>query len=119
MRNMSFALTKEQIREQTKTVTRRFGWWFLKPGDVVQPVEKCMGLKKGDSIVKIGGPIEIVDVRPESEYCVEGKFPFGVTQNECSLEGFPHLVPSEFVAILKKLQKKSGDACNRIEFKHL
>jgi hypothetical protein len=31
---MSFALTTEQIRVQKKTVTRRLGWEFLKPGDL-------------------------------------------------------------------------------------
>ena len=41
-------LTKEQILARTKTVTRRLGWWFLKPGDVVWACEKCMGLKKGE-----------------------------------------------------------------------
>ena len=46
-RNMSFALTTEQFKARTKTVTRRFGWWFLKPGDVVRGVEKAMGLKPG------------------------------------------------------------------------
>ena len=38
MRRMSFALTTDQILSQTKTVTRRFGWEKLKPGDVLQPV---------------------------------------------------------------------------------
>ncbi len=55
MRNMSFAMTTEQVRNQTKSVTRRFGWWFLKPGDEVQPVVKGMGLKKGDQIEKVCG----------------------------------------------------------------
>jgi len=50
VRNMSFAMTTKQVRNQTKTVTRRFGWWFLKAGDIVQPVEKAMGLKKGEKI---------------------------------------------------------------------
>lgn len=114
MRNMSFALTKEQIKNQTKFVTRRFGWWFLRPGDRVQPVEKCMGFKKGESIVKIGGPIEIVDVRAETE-CAD----FGVDEEECVLEGFPEMSPEEFIKLLKKLQKNDGDPCNRIQFKYL
>jgi len=42
MRNMSFALTTNQVLEQTKSVTRRFGWKFLKAGDLVQPVLKSM-----------------------------------------------------------------------------
>lgn len=48
MRNISFALTTEQIRNQTKTVTRRVGWANLKPGTLLQPIEKGQGLKKGD-----------------------------------------------------------------------
>ena len=39
MRHMSFALTTKQIKSRTKTVTRRLGWTFLKPGDLIQPVE--------------------------------------------------------------------------------
>lgn len=35
MRNMSFALTTKQIINRTKTITRRFGWWFLRPGDKI------------------------------------------------------------------------------------
>ena len=44
-RNMSFALTTEQVRRREKTVTRRRGWWFLKPGDIVTAVKKARGLR--------------------------------------------------------------------------
>ena len=47
MRLMSFALTTRQFLAHEKTVTRRLGWEFLKPGDRVCGVEKGMGLKKG------------------------------------------------------------------------
>lgn len=50
MRNMSFAMTIPQVRNRTKTVTRRLGWKFLKPGDLVRAVKKSMGLKKGETI---------------------------------------------------------------------
>lgn len=63
-RNMSFAMTTGQFKARTKTVTRRFGWWFLKPGDVVRGVEKAMGLKKGEK-VKALSLIRIVAARPE------------------------------------------------------
>lgn len=33
-RNMSFMLTVEQYRNQTKTVTRRNGWRFSKVDDI-------------------------------------------------------------------------------------
>ena len=54
MRNMSFALTKSQIIDQSKDVTRRLGWDFLRVGDLLQPVEKCMGLRPGEQIVADG-----------------------------------------------------------------
>ena len=40
MRNISFMLTTQQFRNRTKTVTRRMGWWNLKPGDILMGVEK-------------------------------------------------------------------------------
>ena len=65
MRNISFAKTTDQIRKKTKTVTRRVGWSFLKPGDILQPIAKGQGLKKGETVENIGGPIRIVSVRRE------------------------------------------------------
>lgn len=32
-RLMSVAFTEQAVRDRTKTVTRRKGWTFLKPGD--------------------------------------------------------------------------------------
>jgi len=34
MRNMSFSMTVDQIRDGSKTVTRRLGWLFLNFGDL-------------------------------------------------------------------------------------
>jgi hypothetical protein len=65
MRNMSFALTEQQILARTKDVTRRMGWDFLKPGDLIQPVRKGMGLKKGEKAVKLCPPLRIVSRTPE------------------------------------------------------
>jgi hypothetical protein len=65
MRRMSFALTTEQILNRSKTVTRRFGWDFLKPGDQVQPIRRGMGLKKGEKQELLGCPIEVVSIRKE------------------------------------------------------
>lgn len=111
MRNMSFALTTEQIRQQTKTVTRRFGWWFLKPGDLVQPVEKAMGLKKGEAIKKVGCPMRIVSVRKEPLEAI--------TDDDCVREGFPMLTADGFVAMLQGHYQCAGDKLvNRIEFEY-
>lgn len=64
MRNMSFMLTTQQMYDRTKDVTRRIGWWNLKPGDAVMAVEKGMGLKKGEKVKRIY-PIRILSVGTE------------------------------------------------------
>lgn len=111
MRNMSFFLTMNQIRKRTKTVTRRFGWWFLRPGDVVCAVEKGMGLKKGESIVRLA-TLRIVSTRGESLDAI--------TKEDCILEGFPELEPAEFVQMLvKHYGVSSGATINRIEFEYI
>lgn len=61
---MSFAFTTGQIKNRTKTVTRRLGWWFLKPGDELNAVNKAMGLKKGERPIKLAS-LRVVSVRPE------------------------------------------------------
>jgi hypothetical protein len=63
-RNISFALTTDQIRNRTKTVTRRVGWKFLKAGDTLNACVKCMGLKPGEKIERLA-TIRVVDVRRE------------------------------------------------------
>ena len=114
MRNMSFSKTTEQARDRSKTVTRRWGWWFLKPGDRVQQVEKAMGLKLGEKVRKIH-VIEIISCRAESI--------FAITQDECALEGFPEMAPVDFRSLLLKMKpvKITIDhgMPNRIEFKYI
>ncbi len=113
MRNMSFALTTEQVRAGTKTVTRRFGWWNLKPGDLVQPVYKCMGLKKGEKIQKIRGPIRIVSTRKELVR--------DVTPDDIVREGFPGMPRVEFMELLTDNFRKGGPLTpvNRILFEYV
>lgn len=89
-------LTTEQIRNRTKTVTRRVGWKFLKAGDLIQAVEKCQGLKKGEQMTPLA-VLRIVSVRREIlAQMTDGLSPsYGI--EECTAEGFPHLTPAEFV----------------------
>ena len=111
-RNMSFAMTTDQVRNKTKTVTRRFGWLFLKPGDVVQPVEKAMGLRRGEQIKKIGGLIRVVSVRSEPLNAI--------TQEDVVKEGFPDWTPAQFIQMLVDHYKVDPtESVNRIEFKYL
>ena len=111
MRNMSFALTTEQVINRTKTVTRRFGWWFLKPGDKVRAVRKAMGLRKGEKIEPLA-EIEILSVRAEPLNAI--------TKDDCVKEGFPEFEPCDFVNMLVKHYKAEPNATiNRIEFRYI
>jgi hypothetical protein len=87
MRLMSFSSTTPQILARTKSVTRRMGWQFLKPGDLVQAVEKGQGLKKGEHVKRLA-VLRIVDVRREPLFLAD--------KGECRLEGFPDLSPYDF-----------------------
>lgn len=122
MRNMSFALTTDQVRAGTKTVTRRLGWENLKAGDLVRPVLKCMGLKPGQKIQPIRGPVRIVSVRREPLDLMLTNVNYGF--EECKREGFgdhPTLRwPSEFVQFFIGSHRPSTpkSIVTRIEFEY-
>lgn len=110
-RNISFAMTKPQIRARTKTQTRRFAWDFLKPGDILNGVEKGMGLKPGEKIVRLC-KIRVVSIRKE---------PLNhITPDDVIAEGFPDWTPEQFVQMLVDHYKCEPDKiCNVIEFEYL
>lgn len=95
MRNMSFSLTTPQILDGTKSVTRRVGWTNLNVGDSVKPVKKCMGLKPGEKVEVLRGPLHITGVRCEPLRAILDDLEYG--RAECEREGFGTLHPSEFV----------------------
>jgi hypothetical protein len=97
MRNMSFALTTQQVRDKSKDVTRRLGWLYLKPGEAFQPVMKCMGLRPGEKIERIGDAVVTVSTRRELLRRMTDDQEYG--RDECRREGFPHLSPAEFVTM--------------------
>ncbi len=110
-RNMSFSMTTAQFLARTKTVTRRFGWWSLKPGDVLCGVERAMGLKKGEKVKRLG-MIRIVSTRRERLGAMAG--------SDLVLEGFAHMSLAHFVGMLCAKYKVSPDEpVNRIEFEYL
>jgi len=110
-RNISFAMTTDQIIDRSKDVTRRFGWWFLKPGDKLCGVKKAMGLKKGEKIERLC-MIEVVSVRKEPLNAI--------TQEDVIREGFSDWTPQDFIDFLVKHYKcDPAKPVNRIEFKYL
>jgi len=110
-RNISFAMTTEQIQNRSKDVTRRFGWWFLKEGDRLNGVKKSMGLKKGEKIERLC-LIEVVSVRKEPLDAI--------TQEDVIREGFPDWTPQDFIDFLVKHYSCDPDKpVNRIEFRYI
>lgn len=93
-RNMSFFLTTEQYLNGSKTVTRRLGWKFAKVGDICNGVEKCQGLKKGEKVVRLGQH-KWVSLRWERLDKMITNPSYGA--REVIKEGFPSLLPQEFV----------------------
>ena len=123
MRNMSFSKTTQQVRDKDKTVTRRFGWGRLRRGEQVCAIEKGMGLKKGEKVVRLA-TIEVIKTNTERVDAI--------TTDDVVKEGFPNLTPEQFIddVLLKDARIKipgtnrtrparRDDLCNRIEFKYV
>lgn len=111
-RNMSFFLTTDQFIARQKTVTRRIGWWTLKPGDVVMAVRKSRGLKKGERVQKLG-LIKVVSLRREP---LEN-----ITDGDVAREGFPGKDRLWFISFFLRSSGGFGSTVpvNRIEFEYL
>lgn len=122
-RNMSFSMTTEQIKDRSKTVTRRMGWRHLEPGHQVWAVEKAMGLKKGEKVKRLA-LLKVVDVRRErlelmttAEEFPPGKY-YG--DRECVLEGFPEMSSAGFVDMFVAANRCApSDDVTRIEFEYV
>jgi len=109
-RNMSFSLTTAQVRNKTKTVTRRNGWWFLRPGDIVTAVENARGLKKGEKVKRICR-IRIVSVRAEPLRAV--------SDEDVAREGFSGKDRAWIVRTYRRLNRcGGGEIVNRVEFEY-
>lgn len=113
MRNMSFSLTTPQVLARTKTVTRRLGWTFLKPGDHVQAVEKGMGLRKGEQFRRLA-VLRVEDVTREG-------LREGLSQSDVVREGFSGMTPAEFVDMFCRTHRgcTPDTVITRIEFSYV
>lgn len=123
-RNISFALTTEQVRSKQKTVTRRLGWKDLKPGTLLQPVVKAQGIPKGGKVEKIGGLIRVVSARRERLSRLVYESP-SWARGEVIAEGFPMMNRFEFFGFFSKThgakseQQALAMEVTRIEFEYL
>lgn len=122
MRNISFMLTKPQILDRSKTVTRRVGWEKLVPGQLLRGVEKCMGLKAGETVKELA-VIRVVSVRREPLSAMSNDPDYGF--DECAKEGFaqhPSLRwPSQFVEFFCNSHRgcTPDTVVTRIEFEYV
>jgi hypothetical protein len=108
---MSFALTTPQFLARTKTVTRRLGWAYLKPWEVLGAIEKGQGLGKGGHVTHLG-LFRIVSVRREQLD--------RITKAECAREGFPGMLPAQFVSMFMHANKCPRNIeVTRLEFEYL
>lgn len=110
-RNISFALTTRQFRDRTKDVTRRKGWKSLKAGDILNGCVKCMGLKPGEAIERLG-QIMVTNARRE---------PLNLCDDaEAVREGFPELTGEQFVEMYCSHMGGTPDQeVTRIEYTYL
>lgn len=116
MKHISFSLTTSQVRhgfatgEILKDVTRRIGWWNVRPGELLMACEKCQGIKRGGEIVRLG-VIEVVSAREEPLNAI--------TKAEVLREGFSDGSPRGFVLMFCAANKCREDArVMRLEFKY-
>jgi hypothetical protein len=116
-RMISFTMTTKQIRERTKTVTRRTGWSALQPHEKLWAVAKAQGLRMGEKVTGLGY-IEVRDVRREPLHRIVAEPSYGI--EEMKREGFPGLDPSMFLtAFCAHNRCKPTDVITRIEFSYL
>lgn len=122
---MSVAFTEQAVIERRKTVTRRKGWLFVKPGDRLTLCRKVMGRKKGEPLVRLA-EVEVVDVRRESLAVLSDWYGDDEYREQCAevrREGFDpdHLGPAAFVHryFVRAQGMKADDEVTRIEWRYL
>lgn len=110
MRNISCFLTQDQVRDRSKTVSRRQGWANAKVGDLLWIVVKGQGLKPGEQIQRMAA-IELIAVSREPLSAI--------TSEDVVREGFPHGYPSEFIRMFCLHMGTTPDQeITRIEWKY-
>lgn len=117
-RFLSVALTEPQVRDRSKTVTRRLGWWkdkngrrLLHVGDRLTLCRKVQGRKPGEPLVRLA-EVEVVSVRRER---LDAIGPGGPAR-----EGFPDMTGGQFVAFFCEHMRCTPETVvTRIEWRYL
>jgi hypothetical protein len=108
---MSVALTTPQVIARSKTVTRRDGWLFLKPGDRLTLCPKVMGFRRGEHPERIVD-VEVLSVRRERLDAI--------TADDVAAEGL-EMTPAEFVSFFCRTHKgcRPDSEVTRIKWRYV
>lgn len=120
-RLMSVAMTTTAVIERRKTVTRRKGWTFLKPGDRLALCQKVRGRKPGEPLVRLA-EVEVVGVRREPlSWLRSPGAALWWAETEIAAEGFPGMDPRDFVQrfFIDAQGMSPDDEVTRIEWRYL
>jgi hypothetical protein len=114
-RLISVALTEPQVRDRSKTQTRRLGWKNTRMGEHLTACRKVMGRKRKDGtvepLVRIAD-IEVVKVRREPLDAI--------TAEDVAAEGFAGWTPEQFVAFFCEHMRCAPDVeVTVLEFRYL
>lgn len=117
-RLMSVAMTADAVIERRKTVTRRKGWTFLKPGDTLTLCRKVQGRKPGEPLERLA-EVEVLQVDREHLSNVTTFRDYGVAEVE--REGFPGMDPARFILdyFVTAQGMDPDDLVTRIEWRYL
>ena len=125
---MSVSMTADAVIERRKTVTRRKGWTFLKPGDRLTLCRKVMGRKPGEPLERLA-EVEVVSVAREPLWELTRRdyattyppAPTAYASREVAREGFPGMDPAEFVQRFFQVAQRMSpmDEVTRIEWRYL
>jgi hypothetical protein len=128
---MSVTFTERAVVERRKTVTRRKGWTFLKPGDRLTLCRKVQGRKRKDGtveqLVRLA-EVEVVSVRREALERLTMEDPWAEDadhqkwiRDELRREGFPGWSGEDFVEkfFIKAQKIYPSHDVTRIEWRYL
>jgi hypothetical protein len=108
---MSVKLSEQAVIERRKTVTRRLGWRFLKPGNRLSLCRKVQGRRPGEPLVRLA-EVEVVDV--SREHLDQ------ITHIEIQREGFTGWTTGEFVQMFSAAMRcDPSTMVTRIEWRYL
>jgi hypothetical protein len=121
MRRMAFPDSASEVRERLQTVTRRPGWRFLKPNDLIQAIEFVSNETGtgGGSIARELAVLRVRSVRvePLSRLVTDATY----AEDELPREGRPCWSRDHFIATFLRRHRLSHVSVDvtRIEFEYV